>query len=231
MPDVDALAAALAPSGLVLRGGIRFEAGDDAPPGPSGRPSVAAMLVGNAGAAHWPGFRAWLDRQPDALTDPLDRWTAEMVEPVAARFGAHGVYPFEKPYHPFQAWARRAEGLRPSPLGILMHPRYGLWHAYRAALLFDVEIADQVAAAPIHLCDLCVGRPCLKPCPVGAHSETGFDYASCLTHVGLDQGIRCREDGCLDRNACPYGVEYRYPATMQAFHMAAFRRGSAVAAR
>ena len=34
----------------------------------------------------------------------------------------------------------RAEGLKPSPIGILMHPQFGLWHAYRGALLFDVEI-------------------------------------------------------------------------------------------
>ncbi len=31
-------------------------------------------------------------------------------------------------------------------------------------------------------------------------------------------------DGCLDRNACPYGTAYRYPADEQAFHMAAFMR-------
>ena len=30
--------------------------------------------------------------------------------------------------------------------------------------------------------------------------------------------------GCLDRNACPYGTDYRYGADQQAFHMAAFAR-------
>ena len=32
----------------------------------------------------------------------------------------------------------------------------------------------------------------------------------------------CRATGCLDRNACPYGAAYRYPADEQAFHMASF---------
>ena len=38
------------------------------------------------------------------------------------------------------------------------------------------------------------------------------------------EGAPCRDGGCLDRNACPYGTEYRYPADVQAFHMAAFAR-------
>ena len=103
-----------------------------------------------------------------------------------------------------------------------MHPEYGLWHAYRGALLFDDEIPVQPPREAIHLCDLCVGKPCLKACPVGAYSETGFDHQACLGHVrGLDGGA-CRSGGCLDRNACPYGSAYRYPADVQAFHMAAF---------
>jgi epoxyqueuosine reductase QueG len=118
----------------------------------------------------------------------------------------------------------RAERLKPSPLGILMHPEYGLWHAYRGALLFDVEISIQAPAEQIHLCDLCVGKPCLKSCPVDAYSERGFAYKSCLGHVRSAAGKACRDEGCLDRNACPYGTAYRYPAEVQAFHMAAFTR-------
>ena len=34
----------------------------------------------------------------------------------------------------------------------------------------------------------------------------------------------CRDGGCFDRNACPYGADFRYPAEAQAFHMAAFAR-------
>lgn len=116
----------------------------------------------------------------------------------------------------------RAEGLRPSPLGILMHPQYGLWHAYRGALLFEDEISVQPAEAAIHLCDACVEKPCMKSCPVDAYSAEGFAYQFCLAHVRGPKGEPCRTGGCLDRNACPYGVAYRYPADLQAFHMAAF---------
>jgi epoxyqueuosine reductase QueG len=147
-----------------------------------------------------------------------------VIGDVAAEFGARAISPSDRPYLPFQQWAMRAEGLKPSPLGILMHPEYGLWHAYRGALLFDVEIPIQAPREVIHLCDLCVGKPCLKACPVGAYSEAGFAYQACLDHVRGPSGEPCRTTGCLDRNACPYGAAYRYPAEAQAFHMAAFMR-------
>jgi len=145
-----------------------------------------------------------------------------VIGAVAEIFGARAVSPSDKPYLPFQQWAMRAEGLRPSPLGILMHPQYGLWHAYRGALLFEDEIALPEPREVIHLCDACLEKPCMKSCPVDAYSPDGFAYGSCLAHVRGADGGPCRGGGCLDRNACPYGTAYRYPPEVQAFHMASF---------
>ena len=222
MVDVGAIEDALASSGLVLRGGFNFGTGEAAPSGRSSRPARSVMLVGNAGAGYWPRFQAWLNAQTVDLANPLDAWSRSVVGTVAERFGARALSPSDRPYAPFQQWAMRAEGLRPSPLGILIHPIYGLWHAYRAALLFDDEVSVPVPREPIHLCDACTGKPCIKSCPVGAHSGEGFAYRDCLDHVNDAAGGACRTFGCLDRNACPFGLEYRYPSTVQAFHMAAF---------
>jgi hypothetical protein len=222
--DLAAISNALAPSGLILRGGFNFAPGDDPPPGPAGTPAKSVLLVGNAGAAYWPHFEAWRTAQPQSLANPLDTWCREITGAVAEKFGARAVSPSDKPYLPFQQWAIRAEGLRPSPLGVLIHPDYGLWHAYRAALLFDRALALPEPHTPIHLCDLCIGKPCLKSCPVDAYSAAGFAYQDCLAHVRGGAGAACRDTGCLDRNACPYGLEHRYPPGVQAFHMAAFSR-------
>ncbi|MBX3576992.1 MAG: 4Fe-4S dicluster domain-containing protein [Rhizobiaceae bacterium] len=222
MPDLAALATALAGHGLILRGGFDFVSDDTPPAGPTGRPARSVVLVGNAGAAHWPFFQAWRTAQPADLENPLDTWSRLVVGAIAARFGARAVSPSDRPYLPFQQWAMRAEVLRPSPLGILMHPDYGLWHAYRGAMLFDAEISIQTPTGQSHLCDLCVGKPCMKSCPVDAYSEAGFAYGACVAHVRGASGAACRHAGCLDRNACPHGTEYRYPADVQAFHMAAF---------
>lgn len=218
------IAASLAENGLILRGGFNFEAQENPPPGPAGAPARAVLLVGQAGAAPWPHFLRWCKQQPADLANPLDNWSRETIGDVAHRFGARAAGPNDRPFLPFQQWAMRAEGLKPSPLGILMHPEYGLWHAYRGVMLFDREIPFPKLGEVTHLCDACVEKPCLKACPVDAYSRDGFAYHACLSHVRGPNGGACRTIGCLDRNACPYGTAYRYPADAQAFHMAAFTR-------
>ena len=206
------IAAALAPHGLISRGGVTL---DDAA-------LRSVLLVGNAGASYWPRFSRWWREQPEDLANPLDTWSRTVIGEVAEKFGARVVMPNDRPFAPFQQWAMRAEGLRPSPLGLLIHPVHGLWHAYRGALAFDVEIPIQGAGEVIHPCDLCIGKPCLNACPVDAFSAAGFVYEACVEHVRSPHGARCRERGCLARNACPVGVDYRYPAEVQAFHQKAF---------
>ncbi|MBA1139275.1 4Fe-4S dicluster domain-containing protein [Mesorhizobium neociceri] len=220
----DAIAAALSANGLILRGCVTFAEGERAPSGLSGASAKSALLVGQAGAAPWPHFLHWRERQPQTTANPLDSWSRDVIGAVAEKFRARAVSPSDRPYLPFQQWAMRAKGLKPSPLGILMHPKYGLWHAYRGALLFEDEIAVEASQASIHLCDACVEKPCMKSCPVNAYSKDGFAYQSCLAHMRGADGSPCRTGGCLDRNACPYGTAYRYPSDVQAFHMAAFAR-------
>jgi hypothetical protein len=221
---VEEIASTLAANGLILRGGFSFGADEVAPAAGSGAPAKSVLLVGQAGAAPWPYFQRWLGQQVEPTANPLDTWSREVIGQVAQAFGARAVSPSDGPYLPFQHWAMRAERLKPSPLGILMHPAYGLWHAYRGALLFEDEISLPEVHEVIHLCNICVEKPCLKSCPVDAYSGQGFAHEACLGHVRGPRGESCRDGGCLDRNACPYGTSYRYPPEVQAFHMAAFAK-------
>ncbi|HEY5816810.1 MAG TPA: hypothetical protein VIU14_00220 [Mesorhizobium sp.] len=225
MDDIAHIAAALEPSGLTVRGAINFSPEEGAPPGPDGGPARCVLLIGNVGGTFWPIFQKWRAEGRASIRNPLDNWSAEVIANIAKVFGARAVSPSDRPFLPFQQWAMRAEGLRPSPLGILMHPRYGLWHAYRGALLFSRPLdAPEKAPTVPHPCDSCVAKPCLHACPASAHSLTGFDYSCCVGHVRSANGTACREVGCLDRNACPYGAQFRYPADLQAFLMAAYAR-------
>lgn len=221
VPDLSRIANRLAESGLILRGGFNFVGEEARPCDPSGMPARAVLLIGNAGAAHWSRFTQWRKAQPATLSNPLDSWARMVIDTVAREVGAKILMPNDRPFAPFQQWAMRAEGLAPSPLGILIHPVYGLWHAYRGALLFDAEVSLHEAGKQLHPCDLCHGKPCLNACPIGAFSGAGFAYEACKAHVRSPRGAACRE-GCLARNACPLGTEYRYPVEAQTFHQNAF---------
>lgn len=222
MSDAARIAASLAQYGLSLRGGFNFSENDRAPAAVSGQPAKAVLLVGNVGAAFWPHFERWRQAQIKHIENPLDSWSRMVIQAAGELVGARTVLPNDRPFLPFQQWAMRSEGLRPSPLGMLMHPQYGLWHAYRGALLFDTQMLFEEISASAHPCDDCREKPCLGACPVNAHGSNGFDYTRCLDHVRGETGGSCGTVGCHDRNACPVGTSYRYPLPVQAFFMKAF---------
>ena len=119
----------------------------------------------------------------------------------------------------------QAEELKPSPLGILIHPVYGLWHGYRGAFGFYDSLVASVPETAGHPCESCLEKPCLTHCPVGAITLDGFQYQPCRTHLGTAAGeAGCMQAGCLARAACPVGADYRYPPGQLRFHMAALER-------
>lgn len=221
-PLIENIRARLAPHGIFLRGILHFHG--DGPELGEGGQAGSVVLLGNIGGSIWPAFDRWRRLNPE-VTDPLDRWSVEIVKPVAEEFGATCWFPSEKPWQPFQQWAIRAEGLKPSPLGILIHPEYGLSHGYRAALGFAEKIGAATAPLVDHPCDTCLGKPCLNHCPAGAIKPVSFDVSACRTHIHSPAGMAgCMQSGCIARNACPVGVEYRYPEEQLRFHMAALGR-------
>lgn len=221
---IDDIRAALSPHGLFLRGSLHLD-GDGPDIGPDQR-ARTVLLIGHEGSSHWSAFRHWQAISPDGdLPDPLDRWSKAVLMPIAQQFDAKVFFPSDPPFQPFQQWAMRAEGLKASPLGILIHPRLGLWHGYRAALAFadPLDGAGAVDAGPFP-CDTCQDKPCLRTCPASAILPEGFQYQPCRSHLARAEGVACLEQGCLARNACPVGAEYRYTHDQLRFHMAALKR-------
>ncbi len=209
---------ALNDAGLDLRGAFRLRADDAAPPLADGGFARTMVLAGNAGPRMWRSFAAACAER--ALT--LDAWSRNALTEVAAQFGVQAVFPFERPYRPFQRWAMRAEACHASPLGLLIHPDYGLWHGYRGALLFADEVELAARDARASPCAGCTGRPCLAGCPVGAFSPAGYDVSACVRHLAATPDPACVEVGCLARHACPAGGAYRYAPEQARFHMLAF---------
>lgn len=211
---------AIAPHGLAVRGGFVPEPGDGVPACADGRPAAGVVLVGNVGPAMWRAFEA---AEPHAGPDPLNAWSDRVITKAAADLGASALFPFTgPPYLPFQRWAQKADAVHPSPLGILIHPDYGLWHAYRGAFAFAESIDFGPRDARPSPCDSCADKPCLSACPVNAFDSRGYDVQACLGHVTAPLGEGCRDGGCLARRACPVGTDFRYERAQTQFHMKAF---------
>ncbi|MDF1778330.1 MAG: ferredoxin [Rhizobiaceae bacterium] len=218
---------ALEPHGLILRGGLHLVESERLEQAAGAHPAFRTIiLVGHVGSSFWPAFDPF--RKDHQGPDPLDAWSRSVAEPIADRFGCNALYPFEKPWLPFQSWIKAVEGLQPSPLGILIHPRFGLWHGYRAAFGFEQTVAVPPPETLPHACDTCSDKPCLSPCPVDAVRAQRFDLQGCRRHLAGPEGqAGCLQSGCLARNACPVGAGYRYNVDQIRFHMQALELPSA----
>jgi hypothetical protein len=232
--DVDQLYRRTAMIGLAVRGAFHPLPGELA--GVAGAAeSGTIVLLGFTGSDQWSVFQDSSEAQ-DGLPHPLDRWSRRVIGGLARELGAADFYPSGDPLGaplgspasplPFQRLARRCEPAHPSPIGLLIHETYGLWHAYRGGLCLRERIplppSPPAVLQPRSPCERCPARPCLSGCPVGAFKDGSFQLAACVGHVLSAAGADCRENGCLARRACPVGPQFRYVPAQARFHMNAF---------
>lgn len=204
---------ALADERLMPLGHFAIDASDDLP-----LQSGTVIMVGPDEPTFWPHFT----RSPiyhDGQPDPLDRWSQAVLDPLAAAFDAHALYPFGgPPWHPFYSWALRTGRAWASPIRFLIHDAAGLFVSYRAALAVPWDMPPDTGTRP---CDTCPDQPCATACPVDA-LKNGYDVDACKAWLDRPDGAACTTMGCAARRACPVGQGRRLPE-QAAFHMEAFR--------
>ncbi len=222
---VEDIETSAARQGLALRGAFHPHDDDAVPGATDGRPAATVVLLGFTGQGGWPSFAKSTEAR-DGADHPLDRWSRRVISRMAEGLGARALFPFEgPPWHPFGRWAIQSGEVSASTLGILIHPRWGLWHSYRGALVFAerLELAQRdPATSPCATCD---AKPCLHACPVSAFSAERYEVAACRTYLASPAGVECTTAGCLARRACPIGAEHAYGAEQTMFLMRAFTRG------
>jgi len=223
--DEGVLLGLLPPESMCTRGAFRPRPDDNVPPFPDGHATETAVMLGWTGGRQWPAFTASPEAN-DGQPHALDRWSRRLIDGAAAVLDAMALYPFGgPPHHDFQRWALRAEPVARSPIGLLIHPDWGLWHAYRGALALRQRLPLIETAAAASPCDACAQRPCLSACPADAFSpDTGYHVAACIRHLRDPAGAACLTTGCAARRACPVGRQHAHAPAQSLFHMQAFLR-------
>ena len=228
--------AAAARHGLNLCAALPLARYDDAV-APAARASLidpaarSIVVLGNGGGAFWAAFKRHAARNPGwwERENPLDDFTREVVarEVVAplreAALHHTIVHPFMDggPTLNFVELGKAAGIAGPSILGVVVHPVFGPWIAFRAALLLDVApdvLIDALGEAfGFDPCPGCVPRSCIAACPAGAVSfPAGWDVPKCLTHrVEVEPDCAGR---CHARVGCVLGPEHRYADDELAYH-------------
>ena len=181
------------------------------------------VLIGNAGSSIWPLFAKSPENQ-DGLAHPMDRWSKRVGSSIASELEADVIFPFEgPPYPPVLNWTEQAGQAFPSPISMFIHRKYGLWHAYRFALLLKEPLSGAKEPGPgVSPCLSCATQPCLEACPVDAFTSEKYRVGDCVDYLASDTDSPCREQGCTARKACPVAVQNQYDSAHARFHMKAF---------
>jgi hypothetical protein len=174
------------------------------------------VLLGHAGKSFWQA----LSEFGFSSDDPVDYYSLRMSKRlVHDYFGNAGYLPLYPGDYliPLQQLGALAGWHHPSPLGIGINTRYGLWFAYRTAFLIDCALPLTVPVAGPSPCASCVDKPCISACPAAAvkHPQA-FDVISCID-FRLAPDSSCRAQ-CLARLACPVAPEHRYSAEQIHYH-------------
>ena len=215
---LQAVESALAATGLIRRGAFHARASDGVPNG-----GGTVVLIGNARPALWASFSRQRRDEPHSLNSWTRRVLNEAARKLAVDFpGVCALFPFEgPPYLPFQQWAKRADSVHPSPLRQLIHPEFGLWHAYRGAFLFREKLRLPRPQRRPNPCQGCADKPCLTACPADAFNKGTYDMPACIDYLKKSGQKDCLDHGCLSRHACPIGLKHAYRPAQAGFHMQA----------
>lgn len=173
------------------------------------------ILVANAGYKFWQSMK---DAKVEG-EDPIDQYSTTIVQRYSQHFldaEFELLYPSDYPVS-LRTIGSKTGWSHDSPMGISIHPEFGLWFAYRALFMVSTPLPASQPIQLKHPCESCVDKPCQAVCPASAVTEMGaFDLDTCARFRIEDDSI-CGFQ-CLSRISCPVGAEYRYVPEQMKYH-------------
>ncbi|MCW8882832.1 MAG: hypothetical protein OQL17_02050 [Sedimenticola sp.] len=178
--------------------------------------ATRVILIGHAGQSLWQKLQI----QTLTQSDPVDYYShmaaQAFAEEVLADSDYQIIYPGDKSVA-LQQLGALAGWHTPSPLGLGINPRWGVWYAYRAALLTNAPLPVMLEAEPDNPCNQCADKPCITHCPAGALAENRqIDMTRCACYR-LSEQSACT-DRCLARISCPVSTQHRYTLDQIQYH-------------
>lgn len=212
------------------------------------------LLIGNHGPSMWRQLQQRQQRLGRVFADPVDDYVQDIIserlrETLPHQHGSI-LYPRNRldahlPHVPLQQLGTLAGWHHTSPLGIGIHPEFGLWFAYRALVCIDCALspatwadgqrsgipkpANQLSSqlteptthtspsASLTICDSCQSRACQTACPAGAITFGQLPDMQLCSSYRLRENSPCANQ-CLARKACPAGEASRYDDAQTAHH-------------
>lgn len=187
--------------------------------GDDGSRDGSLVVIGNRGGDFWRLMRA--DGRLEG-EHPLDRVSEEVTADVLDS----AQLPRRELLYPISGSALvnlpklldALEWQYPSPLGMGIHARYGLWQAVRAVwwLADSAPVVTHSGPAP-DLCATCASQACVSACPASAVRTGDQPDLNACADYRFEDDSRCAST-CLARLACPIAPEHRYGADQMAHH-------------
>jgi epoxyqueuosine reductase len=183
------------------------------------------ILLGNGGGAFW---RA-LKRQTIDSANPVDDFSLRLVK--AFLNNEHPTCQYQVLYPadwlagmkvPLQKIGTIAGWHHSSLLKIGINAQWGLWFAYRALALTDMQLTTSERVTTQSPCETCASKHCIQACPASAiseqHDHNHYDHQRCI-NFRLEEESVCAET-CLARLSCPVQAEHRYSDEQIHYHYA-----------
>jgi len=174
------------------------------------------ILIGNGGRALWESIPPSLWLQADPVDQHSSAAACRFARQILTQDNYQIIYPGDTPVA-LQQLGTIAGWHTPSPLGIGINPQWGLWYAYRVAVITNDPLPEILQPAPPSPCAACAEKPCLSVCPAGALCATSTISIDICASYRLAPKSSCA-DRCRARMSCPVATEQRYTLDQIQYH-------------